>query len=365
MIKIIHFITTIERGGAENHLQSLISAQIKNGYEIRVVYLKGKPYWKKYYESVGCDVYQFKSILNFLVIVRNFKPSIVHAHLQVPEILTSLVHFFYPKFKFIVSKHNDAYSRFLPKSLNSFIYQLVSHRTKAIICISKNVFKFCSDNLYLNKEKLKIVYYGIDPNIYDPKFIDALEILRLKEDFEILKHDFVFGTVARLHPQKSLDTLINAFLIFQKRYNNSKLLIVGEGHLENKLKAQVKELGLVNNVIFTGKRDDIPQLYQLMDVFVLSSIYEGLGLVLLEAMSAQIPIIGTDAGAIPDIISKTGIIVPAKNIDELSKAMLDIFKNESKRNEMIQIGKTEIKERFTVDRMFNQTQDIYIKAINE
>ena len=364
-MKVIHFITTIERGGAENHLQSLILAQIKSGYEITVVYIKGKPYWKKYFESIGCGVYQFKSVLNLLFIVRNFKPSIVHAHLQVPEILTFLVHFFYPKFKLIVSKHNDAYSRFLPKILNPFIYRLIGGRAHEIICISKNVYNFCSNSLFLNKQKLKIVYYGIDPSIYDPKSIDALEILSLKEDFEILKNDFVFGTVARLHPQKSLDTLINSFLIFHKRFNNSKLLIVGEGHLENKLKAQVKELGLVNNVIFTGKRDDIPQLFQLMDVFVLSSIYEGLGLVLLEAMSAKIPIIGTDAGAIPDIISKTGIIVPAKNIDELSKAMLDIFKNESKRNEMIQIGKTEIKERFTVDRMFNQTHDIYIKAINE
>lgn len=364
-MKILHFITTIDRGGAENHLQSLITAQIENGYEVIVVYLKGKPYWGKYYQNIGCIVIEYKSIFNFFSIIKRFKPYVVHAHLQVPEILTSLVHFFYPKFKFIVSKHNDAYSRFLPKSLNPFVFKLVSYQTKAIICISKNVFKFCSDNLHLNKEKLKIVYYGINPNIYDPKFIDTLEIQRLKNNFKILKHDFVFGTVARLHPQKSLDTLINSFLIFQKRFNNSKLLIVGEGHLENKLKSQVKELGLVNNVIFTGKRDDIPQLYQLMDVFVLSSIYEGLGLVLLEAMSAQIPIIGTDAGAIPDIISKTGIIVPAKNIDELSKAMLYIFKNESKRNEMIQIGKTEIKERFTVDRMFNQTHDIYIKAINE
>jgi glycosyltransferase involved in cell wall biosynthesis len=365
MINVLHFITTIERGGAENHLQSLISAQIKNGYKIRVVYLKGKPYWKKYYESIGCDVYQYQSILNFLALVRNFKPSIVHAHLQVPEILTALVHLFHPKFKFIISKHNDAYSRFLPKILNPFIYRLIGCRAHEIICISKNVYNFCSNSLFLNKQKLKIVYYGIEPNIYDPKSIDAKEINSLKEEFKVLKHDFVFGTVARLHPQKSLDTLINAFLIFQKKFNNSKLLIVGEGHLEIKLKEQVRELGLLNNVIFTGKRDDIPQLYQLMDIFVLSSIYEGLGLVLLEAMCAKIPIIGTDAGAIPDIILKSGIIVPAKNINELSKAMIDIFKNDAKRNEMIQIGKTEIKERFTVDRMFNQTQDIYIKAINE
>lgn len=363
-MKVLHFITTIDRGGAENHLQSLIEKQISNNYKLVVVYLKANPYWKTYFEDNSVKVFKYKSVFQLISIIRNYKIQILHAHLQVPEILSFAASILSTNVKLIFSRHNDAYSRFLPKWLNPTFYQIISKRASKIICISKNVYDFCSKNLGFNKEKLEVIYYGISKEIYDPRNIKKNELVKLTKEFNI-KDEFVVGTVARLHPQKSLHTLINAFKIFSKQVPNSKLLIVGEGHLEDDLKKLTSELELKKQVIFTGKRSEIPIFYKIFDVFVLSSIYEGLGLVLLEAMAAEKPIIGTNAGAIPDIISNCGIIVDKENPKAISKELEKLYNNPELVSKMIQKGNSDIEKKFTLERMFKQTHEVYEKALNE
>lgn len=364
MISIIHLIPTIDRGGAENHLQSLIEKQISNNYSIVVIHLKGKPYWKSYFEENGVKVFKYKSIFQLISIIKKHDIQILHAHLQVPEILSSITYLFFPKFKLVFSRHNDAYSRFLPKWLNPIFYQLISKRGSKIICISKNVYNFCSNNLGLNKEKLEIIYYGISKKTYDPKQIDETELNEIKNELN-LKNEFIIGTVARLHPQKSLHTLIQAFYDFSKEVLNSKLIIVGEGDLEDQLKMQVEELDLREKVIFTGKRSEIPIFYKIFNIFVLCSIYEGLGLVLLEAMAAEKPIIGTNAGAIPDIISNCGIIVEKENTTAISIELLRLYNNPKIIQKMIKKGVDDIDQKFTLERMFSQTHQLYKQVLNE
>ena len=362
-MKILHFITTIERGGAENHLQSIIEKQISNNYSILVIYLKGKPYWQSFFEDNGVRVFKYKSIFQLISIIEKYNIQILHAHLQVPEILSSITHLIFPKFKLVFSRHNDAYSRFLPKGLNPIFYQIISKRASKIICISKNVYDFCKNNLGLNKEKLQIIYYGISRETYAPSNIDDTQFKKLSKEFE-LKDEFIIGTVARLHPQKSLHTLINAFKTFLKQVPNSKLFIVGEGHLESELKSLASNLGIIDKVIFTGKRSEIPVFYKIFDVFVLSSIYEGLGLVLLEAMAAEKPIIGTNAGAIPDIISNCGAIVETENPNAISQELIELYENPDLVQQMTKKGVNDINEKFTLERMYLQTDKIYKQVLN-
>ena len=117
MISVIHLITTINRGGAENHLQSLIEKQISNNYNLVVISLKGITYWKTYFEDNGVKVFKFKSVFQLISIIRNNKIQIPHAHLQVPEILSFAATTLSPKFHqaYCFSRHNDACSRFSSK----------------------------------------------------------------------------------------------------------------------------------------------------------------------------------------------------------------------------------------------------------
>lgn len=168
-------------------------------------------------------------------------------------------------------------------------------------------------------ERVITLYNMIDTELTKPQLLtraDARAALQLPED------SFVFGNLARLAPNKDQHSLIKAFALVQQQFPQSKLLILGEGQLESALKALVAELNLQQCVIFTGF---VAQGYQYMrafDCFVLSSTQEAFGRVLLEAMLACVPIIATSVNGIPEVVGDAGMLVPAKNIAALEKAML-------------------------------------------
>ena len=362
-MNVIHITVSIDRGGSENHLVSLVENQIKNGYFVTVVFFKGNGYWKKHLENLGVVVFQVPllySVFSLNRILLSKSPDILHAHLQTCEIISWFTLLLYrKKIKFIISKHNDENSRFLPSFLQKPIYKLIASKSTKIIAISENVKSYCINILGINKDKIIVIYYGIDSIIYKKTNISSDEIKKLSVEFGLLEGEKVVGTIARLHPQKSLDTLIEALEIVNDKSENIKLIIVGEGPLEQNLKFICKQLNIENKVIFTGKRNDIPNVLQLFDVFVLCSIYEGLGLVILEAMSAGVPVIGTIAGAIPEIIGNCGILVEPKNKYQLSDAIIELLNNNEKAEEFRKLAFYKIKNTFTLSQMFLATESTY------
>ena len=106
-----------------------------------------------------------------------------------------------------------------------------------------------------------------------------------------LENQFVVGHVGRMHPQKNHDFLIDVFSEIKKKKQNAKLVLIGTGPLKNKLRKKIQYLGLSEYVIFLGNRKDINRLYQAMDVFIFPSLFEGLGIVSIEAQAAGIPVL--------------------------------------------------------------------------
>ena len=364
-MRVIHLTVTIDRGGSENHLISLIEEQVKNNYEVLVVYLKGKPYWEEHLNKLGVQTQKislFSSYFQLSKIISFYRPDVLHSHLQSSEIISRLSLLLHPKLKFIISKHNDEDSRFLPVFIQKYFYKFISSRASKIIAISQNVKNFCTDRLNINRDKIEVIFYGIDSSMYNPENLNKDDIEALKSELDIGNSDFVVGTIARLHPQKSLDTLIKAIniIVKEKNISNIKCIIVGEGELEKQLKEQVDNLQLTDYIKFTGKRNDIPNVLQIFDVFILCSIYEGLGLVLLEAMSAKVPIIGTRAGAIPEIIGDTGIIIDIKDSTTLANKILYIKENDDEMQEMVEKAHNKIIRQFSLESMFLKTEKVYI-----
>lgn len=169
----------------------------------------------------------------------------------------------------------------------------------------------------IQEQRVHVIYNGVDiEQIKREQFSkeEARKQLGLNLD------DFVFGNVARLVPLKGQKILLQAFAQL-KPNQKQKLVIIGDGRIKNELIELSKKLGIEDYVIFTGA---LPFAYRYMtafDTFVLSSLVEGLGVVLLEAMVAKIPIIGTEAGGIPEVLDSVGILVPSNNIEALQDAM--------------------------------------------
>ncbi|WP_424355165.1 glycosyltransferase family 4 protein [Methanobacterium sp. MBAC-LM] len=210
----------------------------------------------------------------------------------------------------------------------------------------------------IEKEKLDIIPFGVDIDFYKP-----LKIPKDKKMFHIL-------AVGYLIERKGFEYLIKAVKEVLTQHENVRLTIVGSGPLEEKLKNIIKELKLESNakIMKNVSDDELLQLYNSSDLFVLPSIVdsqgntEGLGVVLLEAMACGLPVIGSDTGGIPDIIQndETGLLVPEKNILGLSNAILSLIEDEELKDKLAVNGYNKVREKFNWEKIAED----YIKIYN-
>lgn len=126
-----------------------------------------------------------------------------------------------------------------------------------------------------------------------------------------------------------------------------------------------KSIGVENETIFAGKRNDIPNIMKALDVFVLPSLWEGFGLVPLEAMAAQKPVVATSVSAIPEVIvdGETGLLIPPKDSIALADAILKLLDDPELAREMGRKGRVRLEKEFSVDRMVSQTEALYDRLI--
>lgn len=172
------------------------------------------------------------------------------------------------------------------------------------------------------KNRIVTLYNMIDVEFTEPQLLSRDEARR---QLQLSDDSFVFATIARLVPNKDHKNLIRAFSLAKKVCPSIKLLLIGDGHLEAKLKAQVKSSHLENDILFTGF---LPYGFRYMrgfDCFVLSSTQEAFGRVLLEAMIAKLPMIATRAHGIPEVVGDVGKIVSPKDPVAFAEAMKEVY----------------------------------------
>tara|TARA_B100000767_G_scaffold65978_1_gene62366 strand:- start:6594 stop:7739 length:1146 start_codon:yes stop_codon:yes gene_type:complete len=380
-MKICHLITSIDRGGAENHLISLIKKQYK-GSKILLIYLRGNDYWKKDLEALGVEVIkvELKKLINIVKfinvffeikkIIFDFNPNIVHAHLSSMELLAALLKFFNPKkINLVITKHLDSY--FLEASFGQnrpikglFLDRFIFKRADKIICISKQVKKYFMKNIFIPQKKIKVVYYGVDKTYFNKateyKKTKYLKLIKIEK-----KNYFIFCCIARHVKQKSLDFLILSFAKFSKKNLNCKLLLVGDGPERKKLIQISKRLNIYKKIIWIKFSENIKEILTLSDAFVLPSKYEGFGIVFLEAMLTNTPIISTNVSAIPEIIKNNynGILIEPNNINQMVLALKKIQNKRLVKKFNINSKKL-LSNKFNLEVMFKKTNKVYYNILN-
>ena len=296
MKSVFHLITTINRGGAENQLLILVKEQIRQGFEVHVVYLKGEPELRADFVASGALVHSELASLSPLIQPFKFrkliqgKSAIVHAHLPRAELVALLT---FKKFKLFTSRHNaEPFFPGAPKVVSNFLSHLVEIRSIKIIAISNAVKNFLVlRGEVTNSENIEVVHYG-----YQMRF--GGNVARESQTSQIVK----LGTISRLTDQKDIPTMLGAFLEYRAGSPASSLSILGAGPLESELKNLAKSLGLSESVGFLGRSSQIYDFLSGLDAFILTSKYEGFGMVLLEAMDAGIPVIASNNSAIPEVL---------------------------------------------------------------
>lgn len=367
---ILHVITTINRGGAENHLVALVSEQVASGLRVTVAYLKGDGYWQVslrdlgvQVESLGLRSYgEMSPMLKLRALIRSVAPDIVHAHMPPAELYTRLaLLFLHPAPVMVISKHND--EPFFRGPGQRAVGGWVARRSVRMIAISDAVSAYARNHLNMSADRVTTVHYGIDPRPYEQ--ISESRRQDVRTEWGIPLDAWVIGTVARLVPQKALHILLNAYAQYRVQARQaSRLVLVGRGPLEAELKALSSQLGLENEIVWAGFREDIPAVMNAFDAFILTSSYEGFGLVLLEAMAAARPVVASRVSAIPEIVQDgmTGLLCEPGDHEDFAHALLSLEEADV-RARLGAVGHDRVLTHFTPERMAEATLSVYKECL--
>jgi glycosyltransferase involved in cell wall biosynthesis len=173
-------------------------------------------------------------------------------------------------------------------------------------------------------------------------------------------------TVGRLVPQKDLDLFLEAAALLTRKKAGVRFLIVGDGPCRERLERKASQNGLRGKIVFLGERDDIPELLQAADIFWLTSSWEGLPNVLLEAMACAKPIVTRDVGACREIINhgENGYLVPDRNAESFAQHTLGLLSDLDKAREMGRAGRKLAEEKFSSGKMVRATESLYASLLD-
>lgn len=374
-MRILHVITTLDVGGAEMHLLSQVRGQSARGHEVRVAYLKGEGRLADDFRAAGAreviDVGPLPAVpLRLMGHLR--WAEIVHSHLLKADMITApLATMLFRRRGLVAGKHND--EQVLRRPLVSRIHGVLGRLPRVTIPLSDHVARFIEEHGRVPFERQHRIYYGLDPAPFEAAAAwskDERDGARSEFGFE--PGDTVFTCVARFAPQKAHDVLLRAFDRASKAWAESegegrgrlRLLLVGDdpfGDGRQRAEALHRELGLGDGVHFAGIRRDVPRLLALSDAFVMSSLWEGLGLVFLEAMATGIPVLASGVSAVPEVVvdGETGVLVEPAKDEPLAQGFLRMARDPGERAALGEAGHRRVIERFGLDRMVDETLEVY------
>ncbi len=289
---------------------------------------------------------------------RRERPDIVHSQ-SWSGVDTALAKLISPRVKLVHSEHGRNYPQWGKQPLMRRLARRgVYHLADAVFAISSEVRKFYCDQTGFPAERMKIIHNGIDV-----QRIDEADAEGVREELGIAPNDFVFGTIARLDLTKDTITLVRAFaaVALPRRNPRIKLLIVGDGEERSKLEEFIDKLDLNRAVIFTGMRRDVPRLLKAMDVFVLSSVSEGMPLTVLEAMAARLPVVATEIGALPELVEegKTGFLVPIRHAVAIADRLEEFLANRQLAKSFGEAARYKVEREFTLEQMLQNYAELY------
>jgi glycosyltransferase involved in cell wall biosynthesis len=207
----------------------------------------------------------------------------------------------------------------------------------------------------LPASRIEVIPNGIDPA--SPSLAAREE---LRRELGASPATVVLITVARLDPVKDLSTLLSAVGHAKRESIDVMLVVVGDGPERAPLESAVAALGLATNVAFLGHREDARRWLNAADLYVSSSISEGISLTILEGMSAGLPVIATSVGGTPEIVDAScGILVPARDGAALGAAIAALARDLGRRQRLGAAARARVLESFTLDRMVDSYRRIY------
>jgi len=249
-------------------------------------------------------------------------------------------------------------------ALREFINRWTAQLDDRIVATCELVRQVEIERARVSSDKVITIYNGIDVQGYSAS---PLAAARVRQTFNVPADALLMGTVGRLHRAKGLADLLAALAQVRERIPTVRLLLVGDGELRGELEAQTQSLGLSSVVTFAGIRADVPEILAALDIFVLPSLWEGMPLVLLEAMAASLPVVVTAVGGTPEVVvdGVTGLLVPPRDPAALAQAIIRLLRDPDLRRRMGRAGRRQIEQHFAIGETVRQVEALYEALLRE
>lgn len=377
--KVLHIITHLPIGGAQDNTLITIEYLDRTRYDVHLLCNRSGE-WVSRAESINdikihyikelvreinpfCDVI---ALLKIIHVIRKNRYHIVHTHSSKPGFVGRLAAKLAGVSVIIHTVHGFPFHDYMfPPVRWCFIQleRLLSKWSNKLITVSTlNMRKA----IYLNiapRTKFINIYSGIRFS----KFNQVKNKVKTRRTLDIPLDAYVIGFVGRLSKQKSPQYLIHAIPDVLKEKPNVHVLLIGYGELREKLIRITQKLDLTKYIHFLGYRDDIPDLLSSMDVFVLSSLWEGLGRSLTEAMISGVPVVATAVEGVPELVmnNKTGILIPPKDSRAMAEGINYIITHKDQAERMASNAKKHVLKLFSAKTMIKQIDLLYRELVEQ
>jgi len=362
--KILHIVEDLKVGGLEKVLASIVLSLDPSKYDVQVWCLArgGKIAQALIEKGMSVRILQMKSYYNPLNIVRlalimkRERFHLIHTHGYFAGTFGRLAAFL-ARVPVIITHVHSTYYNYGKRNL--LIERFLSYFTDRIICVSQAVESFVTVNERIRSEKTCLIYNAVVPPDH---LLNDHQRKQIRTSLGFYSEAIIIAVVASLTANKGHGILLEAFAQVFRSHPSIRLLIVGDGPLREQLETEVQRQKTAAAIVFTGIRNDVFELLQASDIFVLPSIIrEGLSLALIEAMSVSLPVIGTEIGGIPEVIEdgESGFLVSPGSSEQLAEALKKLVNDQALRTGMGLRGRQMYEEKFTLPRMIRQIETLY------
>lgn len=370
-IKIFYVTCALNVGGAEKFLFDLIKNLNRQTFAPSLVTVIGGGTMEKDFRDLGIPVYIYGrrrlrylgGIVQFYQLYHLFKkqkPQIVHTQLFAADLWGRLAAWLAHVPIIITTEQNVNVDQ---SWLREFLKRLTYYFTDQVVAISSAVKKYTVARYGVPPEKIEIIPNDVDVENYE------LRSASWRTNYELRnfrpENKKIILTVGRLVEQKGHRYLLEAFSQLKEK-ENYELWLVGDGPLRSVLEDQAKELGVENQVKFLGERGDVPALLSQADLFVFPSLWEGLGIAVLEAAVAKVPIVASAVDGILDIIedNETGYLAEPGDSEDLFSAMEQMFRNPNRAKYMVEKAYALVKRKFDVKVVVRKYELLYLRYVH-
>lgn len=373
-IKILYIMRNYQAGGAEMFLISLIKQFDKEKFSFSIATIYGGGSLKPSFTSLGVKTYELhfknffdiKSYIKLLRIIKENNYDIVHTKLFHADII-GRISAFICRVPIIISTVENAWEwekdSGIKQKIKNFLFKFTSLCNYTVIAVTNKIYKLLIDNVGINKHLIKVIYNGV--NLTEFKLINS-EYNILKVENNLPTNVILIGAVGSLSPIKNHAMMIKAAKIVLSFRKDIYFFIAGKGDARD-LKNFALELGVSDHVVFLGERNDIPEILRGLDVYVMTSLSEGLSISLLEAMASAKAVIATNVGGNSEIINNSycGLLIDSNDDKALAANILELASDENQRQKLGIHARKRVHEAFDIESVVKEYTSLYITAVSQ